>query len=105
MSCEAARAEKKGGLSMTYAQAIQALAIVAPLLVTGLIAWDRLVRQMSAVDARVMAQNGRVGKLEEGVMYRDTCAALHGQTAEMLGRVETDIRDLRADLTTRYSQT
>ena len=36
----------------------------------------------------VERQNGRIKSLEESVMYRDTCNAMHGQNANGIERME-----------------
>ena len=57
---------------------------------TAIIVW-----RIAVLQTLLQTQNGRIGKLETNVMYRDTCHALHAQTADMVQRVETDIREIR----------
>ena len=67
---------------------LQAGAIVAPLMVTGLVAWNHLAGKVSRVEEQVRTQNGRLVKLEDGVVYRDTCAAVHTAASEAYLRIE-----------------
>jgi len=75
----------------------QAGAIVAPLMVTGLVAWNHLSGKVSRVEETVRAQSGRLAKLEDGVVYSDTCAAVHAATGETYRRIETRMKEDRED--------
>ncbi|OHE69801.1 MAG: hypothetical protein A2Z99_08155 [Treponema sp. GWB1_62_6] len=76
---------------------LQAGAIVAPLMVTGLVAWNHLAGKVSRVEEQVRTQNGRLVKLEDGVVYRDTCAAVHTAASEAYLRIEERMEEDRAD--------
>jgi len=76
---------------------LQAGAIMAPLMLTGLIAWSHLASKVGRVEEQVRAQNSRLGKLEEGVVYRDTCAAVHTATSEAYLRIEGRMEEDRED--------
>ena len=86
---------------MDHSVLIQAAAVVAPLMVTGLIAWNHLSGKVSEVQADVRAQNSRIGKLEINVVYKDTCQAMHDQTVQAVMRIQDvtgEARQERKDL-------
>ncbi len=54
-----------------------------------------VVWRVSAVATLVRIQNGRVAKLEEGVVYRDTCKAMHDNSAQAIEGLTTDLQYIR----------
>ena len=77
---------------------LQAGAIVAPLMATGLIARNHLSGKVSRVEEQIRTQNGRIAKLEHGVVYRDTCAAVHTAATAASIRIEGRMDEDRIDL-------
>jgi len=71
----------------------QALSVVTPLMVTGLVAWGHLSNKVSEVRADVRAQNGRICKLEAVSVHKETCTAYHNQTAQAVARLENVIKE------------
>ena len=76
---------------------LQAGAIVAPLMLTGLVAWNHLSGKVGRVEEQVRTQNGRLTKLEDGVVYRDTCAAVHTSASEAYQRAAERMEEDRQD--------
>jgi len=77
---------------------LQAGAIVMPLMATGLVAWNHLSGKVGRVEEQVRTQNGRLTKLEDGVVYRDTCAAVHAAATAASIRIEGRLDEDRIDV-------
>jgi len=76
---------------------LQVGAIVAPLMATGLVAWNHLSNKVGRVEEQMRAQNGRIGRLEEGVVYQDTFSIIQKAADANARRVEMWMTESRTD--------